>query len=126
MPIIDTLIENLSAEYKTDREVTAECQEQFHIGFHLEDDGTVSYDDEWLVYQGFKSLDDAIADCLNMLKDSAKDWAYDTCEVDLNTLQIGWAAFESTEEWGEGDIGMITFTIAMEPVECDGEEDDEE
>ena len=70
-------------------------------------------------------MQEAIDHCISGLKESAYNWACDTCEVDYNSLQIGWRGFETYEdEWEDGSIGEITFTIAMN--RCDKEFDDEE
>ena len=122
---IEAIIDNLDSKYKERKATTNECTEDYWVRFFLEEDGTITYEDEWTGSSGFKSMQEAIDHCISGLKESAYNWACDTCEVDYNSLQIGWRGFETYEdEWEDGSIGEITFTIAMN--RCEDEFDDEE
>lgn len=123
---IETIIANLDSKYKKTKATTNECSADCWVRFFInEEDGTITYEDECTGSSGFKTLQEAIEDCISGLKESAYNWACDTCEVDYNSLQIGWRGFETYEdEWEYGSIGEITFTIAMN--RCEEEFDDEE
>ncbi len=125
---VKAIIANLDPKYKETKATTNECTEDYWVRFFINDeDGTITYEDEWTGSSGFKTMQEAIEDCINGLKESAYNWACDTCEVDYDSLQIGWQGFETYEdEWEDGNIGDITFTIAMNRCEEDEDEFDEE
>lgn len=112
---VEAIIASIDPKYKEVKATTNECTEVCWVRFFINDeDGTITYEDECAGHRGFKTMQEAIDHCINGLKEGAYGWACDTCEVDYNSLQIGWRDFETYEdEWEDGNICEITFTIAM-------------
>lgn len=112
---VEVIIANLDSKYKEANNTTNEWTDDCRVRFFLDpDDRTISYEDEWSYCHGFKTMQDAIEACIDGLKKRVH-----------NSLQIGWHSFETYQlDWEDGDIGAITFTIAMN--RCEDEFDDEE
>ena len=116
---VKAIIANLDPKYKETKATTNECTKDYCVRFFLDcDDRTISYEDEWNYCRGFKTMQEAIDHCIDGLKKSVFQWALSTRKVDYNSLQIGWMPFETYQlDWEDGDIGAITFTIAMNRYE---------
>ena len=109
---IRTMIDNM---YTMDRETAAPVVDEHDVVFALEDDGTFYYHDHanMISRNGFKTINDAIADCIANLREESKQWA-EKVELDFETLQIGWTEIKR-ESWDINRWNM-TFTAAMDSV----------